>query len=1479
MPRKAGHNQPNFKHGIRDTGPNPDNYFTSASRLENYDVTSAGHLKRRKHVEEVGTFQAEGTERFRQGLDTRDTLRGRTIKEIVPFYNDNFNRPNGNKPEDYGVYFLILFTDGSLGLSIEYTSDGSNYGNQTIEHIACTPYNIRRYELYVHFNVENPSAAEVLGKENEAIFSGAAVNVGEDRDREAIDPEDAHISRIIQAGDFIWAIPSNHFAPFIIEVANNKIEVYPLYMANRDAQDFYPLLRTIPLNPSDDVIFEDFSSDTRALQKYVKLYIDKSSNIDSNECLAWLGMDLPAGTDAPLGDMDTDMIGLKQFIGKPLFFNVLPTKAFRLTEDPGYYDNEDNYTGDLAGLQTLTDIANFETGNLERLALIREMLFGRKYCIIPQRFEAGENIANKTYSNIFQQTAAAIPARTSATFTFAALADPETFEYAVPSDAYLTLLPKELDTGTYEDTSRELTGNFTYNNITFDRSASSTVDYDVDVGSRRRSGSRIVTIEIDLDMAKLRGEFARDGSATSNLISNRDPFDGKITYKYRSLLTGRNSDNWRDIQDRLEDALDADLDDADTFSDLMDLLISASSVYSDTDIILNNFRMEFDPGVWTTATRPDTVEFGGYSFNAPGTSTTYIKLSDTTISRGRGATPHIFNRSGVATVVFKKNNQVVYPRTPGRETGTKHIGWQKADPRGGADGAQIGGINLVFNDLTNSARTISAEGKFKADTLFSKFESFVFERNYSNNTYSLFIYTSTDESTALNSLTGISYGGVTKSLGSRPSPTREGSNYKFSYRLSDSALYDKAAELNAARFSLTGLTPEYDTIEDLVTPIYGWSKGNYSYPNGSTGLSTMNKSSKKVNVALTDNQGLLALGYQLYNTDDGIKYTPFVFVKKTAQVASAPTASVTFGGTSYTLEGNDVPGSVELQAFRLADDALLSNAPNFTGDYAVTLTFNTTPATPYQFTIARPAEVRSQVRANCLIFELGMPSVDKATNSAERYIGGNDYDNTHTKVNRVVEGLDLGFSDAVALGLQELWCIRDSKLYKFSKDTRLYSNSIINRLNDSTSKEYIDVLAKSGIKLENLANTSTTANANEFEILSKYLAVKNIDIADQPEFRAIEAYFSEGYVTSAGRNYSLELTDLSGDNLEVTTMSPNFNATGAYFGTDRGVFQLVPTTVQGVDFDVLQLLSRQRVKSNMIALNNKLVFINSEKTLLALTFSDERKGYVEQKYGVFQQEFFRDIKSNERDQLYNLVFNPQEDAYYALTKQVYTGSYMFPILRAINMDEDIVGFSSYTFRRFQDMRYWGEDDNITPEVLNKPYASPELLFVTKNILHAVMNREGSKSIVRFFNAPTGVETPTYDFAETLNLVWQSAFSSNRLIFNNLSGMDGATALIGVDKVAMFVKEKEFPLDPDNYTGLGPRTFNNQAVVYQFPLTISVVNPQTGVSTDIISYETPTHDIENVLDFRTELYFRDGRKNKQGTIFGFQATTAMEAQQI
>ena len=273
----------------------------------------------------------------------------------------------------------------------------------------------------------------------------------------------------------------------------------------------------------------------------------------------------------------------------------------------------------------------------------------------------------------------------------------------------------------------------------------------------------------------------------------------------------------------------------------------------------------------------------------------------------------------------------------------------------------------------------------------------------------------------------------------------------------------------------------------------------------------------------------------------------------------------------------------------------------------------------------------------------------------------------------VVGDIGTGLDNGSAVSSEEAWVARGNYIYRMSKNDRLYSNDYISRLVASSAPDVTNALAQSGIDLSVLAADKAQAN-----LLQNFITVKNLTkVREHADYSAIVNYLTSKHLQArqniggrdTARSYTAGLINPTGGVLKAKEMQANYSNTGIFIATDQGLFILDSVAFSPV------LLSRQETKTNIIALNNKLLFVNKENVLIDLRLSDERRGYVEDKAGKYQTELYQNVD--------RLVFNPVENALYGINDK--------GITRAITDQDKITGFSTYKIWYFlklmQDIYY------------------------------------------------------------------------------------------------------------------------------------------------------------------------------------------------
>ena len=1396
MPRKAGHNQPNFILGARRAGPNPEGHFTSALTISNYNVDSAGHARRRK-----GLVKGQAI----------TNLGSRTIIAVEPFD---------------GTHLFLL-------------SDGRLYITESFIELPVRPFAVSRYLRSTYAAANSTAISIPLDFTNELTdlaSDGLPVGIND-------------IFKIEKAGDLIWIFSKQHFTPFILEIVANRLEVYPIYLQSRDTKDLYPFLRSIPLRP-DKIFHANLDESDLDNTRNIKLFIDKNSDLNTNKCAAWLGYDL---TSVPTNlRVIPENVGLKPFLHKPLFFNILPTEAVSIDPESGY-DSGDDFTGAvLTGLNTATGLADFSSSAIFKRKFMQELLFGRKYCIIPYKIidTLGSDLTEQTaYNNVFEMTAATQPKR-QARFKLAALSGPESVSTELPEDTTLNLSSKELTTeDEFTDNQKKLEGQLSFSlpNI---HGWSSRITWE--------GNSYYWAFGLNFNPANT--QVLVDNIASDLFTVNRFNILYRMQWTISSRVSGAPNVSFlgrtyalsRSAETRAFNTafqrwvLGKSLSQVIQFlrtgtNNTFRILSATHNTYVDTFKITHfNFTIGSNiirssgntiaarinrHDIFTRLTRTDNNNDTETFTTADETS--YLAVSDY-LDRQFNIPFQLYDVDNILPASYT-DDKIIIPVTGGEPEGFRSFGWAHDTP--------TSKLTAKFTDAEGTDQEVNAASFFKPATLFRELRAIKFVRDYTNSNYRAELAFA--KPVNISSLTAIVLGSVTEAVNF--GMPKIANNLQVYSAPIDSRLYDLAFKQDEGTetskvISFTGLTPEYDTLSINYDPVFGWSRGSYRLEAGLPGPLLLEEAKGEAITALSDSQGLAAFGFHIIKVDDEIKYTPFMLININSALASSTDAALTIGGTSYDMKKvqNDYSDAIVEFQTNPSTDSYLDTLPDLSNPFTVEIVFETgSGMVHYEFVAGTAAELTSKVKAECFIFELGVLSSDLRV-AGKRLIGGNNYDNTHAKATRIIEGSLDGIEQAALVGSEDAWIASNNALTRMSKDIRLYSNNFIQVLNNQSSQEFIDTFVLSGIKLTDLADNFFSPEGSDLQILQAFIKAKSITtVEDNPSYSAVKAYLSGTHLRSVQRVYSALLTDPSGGDLTVNEMQADFHNTSVFIATKRGIFNL------GGQALVPNLISRQVAKSNLVSLNNKLVFLNTENVLTSLLYSDERRSFVERKDGKYQADFYHGgVK---------LVFNPFEDAFYCISNLPDWDRYGQDkfIMRAINIDDFVAGFSSYSFVE-KPIREPSEGSEA--EAPEEPYLIPRFLFINDNMELTCIARINGENVLTQFSSEQA--------ADLTDIEWASVVVSNPLIYNNLAGLEGALALINVSKVAVFE-------DGDGDYFIGSGTSYSAGGFQQFP-------PRDNMANRLFDEDIPLHSLEGRASYRESLIVFQKGKDNQGVLKGFQA---------
>ncbi len=157
-------------------------------------------------------------------------------------------------------------------------------------------------------------------------------------------------------------IAIENFIPLVLVKDGDGYLMKPFSMKNKN--DSSSLLRGYSITP------EEIKWPTLIEGKETELVIDSKVNLDSGTAKAWLDV---KGRSAQ-GNIKTDVKALKEYLGKPIFFNIVPTQTVNVQKNQSFFRRTLNYGN---------QISNFTKDAILQLEIANTLLFERKYCLIP----------------------------------------------------------------------------------------------------------------------------------------------------------------------------------------------------------------------------------------------------------------------------------------------------------------------------------------------------------------------------------------------------------------------------------------------------------------------------------------------------------------------------------------------------------------------------------------------------------------------------------------------------------------------------------------------------------------------------------------------------------------------------------------------------------------------------------------------------------------------------------------------------------------------------------------------------------------------------------------------------------------------------------------------------------------------------------------------------------------------------------------
>ena len=1408
----AGHNQANFLHGMRRTGPKLEDYFTSAYLIDNYNVDSSGHLYRRKGIEHILTFNG-----------VNEVLNSKTLKRLLPI-------------KDIG--FLFLFTDKTLYLYL-------NTPTPSFTPVICRAYRyIKRGDIF------------------NGPFSNDAYNI--------LSQETLTISSIRYYKDDIIAFSDAHFAPFIVKISSEGYETYPYYFFNE--QPVYSCLRSVPLDIIKSLVkfpspFPEGVLNDEGLRLYIK-DIDLNNNVVS----AWI--DNKDRTSAVAESvLDISNVNLSKYIGKYLYFCVLPTTPISLDVSKSYNASEDFTGALLTTFNSKADIENFSGGtDADRRNLIYKFLYGRKYCLIPY-----ENIAEISASykvkDVYDSVGGREPSK-KLSITPEALSTEKSIPLEIQNKA-IYIKPRSITTvgNTYNDgTSSVPNATFTMIPTIWQVGSNSRV-YVTYSRSRNTTRYRVSSTLSARGPASstTRGTLVNVSFGGQNYSTILTRFYIGFSVDYETSITGGGTDRGRDrADDDEEDAEDVYERRAssfnrrnlkfraayerffetvllDTFREFPIRDIALKEVEGDLAFTFANNPFGTNVPTYMTITLGSVTLRGNVTYSVTdGIGSISARKSDMTVSGFPGSKSTL---SDTATISFQASEGVqatpmsVITSSP---TGVKQYGYEFATSTGVSAESDL---YLRFN--TRAVRTFKSRAvrTIAKDTNFKNLTRLAFKKDYGTNSYSLVIRNtgSRIELTGVTKIQTTYLQTVGKADLGVPVYSTVGNTFITSIPLtlansSDIQPYEHFDSTyvysNDVNIVFTAGSTEWfpatEKFNESIIPIYGFSRETnitYNFASGLMGddeLVTINKSGGIItgNTLLIDSGDFIAIGRQLFkDSTDNIRIGLFIILKTSSTYASSANLFLRLGLGDITTLTKVSGGSSNYVMFRSAGTLLTSGWSTTLRDTALTdISFAKTKSSTaltdsYVFDIGESATLTSKIRTKCLIYELGMFSPVKidTTTPISRHIDGNDYDNTNTIVPYVYQGLDIKCLDGVVINssfredsyiYEEVWMLCQDSVHRIVLADKIYGNNYFRTLNAPASLYHRDLYIATGLRLDTIDAVSTNG------LEQRYLTAKTIKDVNG----VFTEYFRLYWTADSSLSYIRELEDLEGSVLTPENILHSFNMNTAFITAEEGIYALSLNSVNGIQQFNIDLMSRRHSRNEPLVLQNRLLFLDDEHNLITLTYSNERRGYAEIPVLRDQKQFLKTVN--------DIIYDNSQGRFYFIAPSV--------IYTALDINNTLYGFSQYTLK--------------LPIIYEQCFIKNSLTCFIKQTDTYMLASYSTEDAV--------------DFEDFMSFEHEfiSSMYSNPILFSNISGYEGAFAHTAIHRIAIFEEGVE-------QLKLGSGNLNSEGVYYDYSILESVDNP---LATSPLLKQLGAITLTETLNLsRCWVIIKQfGRKNK-GTVFGFQ----------
>ncbi len=1327
--------QNNFLIGERRSNESLNNETASSlEELTNYRVLKGGKAKRRPGMKVVSEFP---------DLD----------QDIKRFFS-------------LGAGYVILFENNRLVYIL-----GSNRYDLEIR-----PYHSQRYEIQVGSLAPPESVAYSIG-------SFALHNVVSSITEE----EHSQVRDIFEFGDKIALLPQRGL-PFLIYIEDNEVIVEPYFFEVENLDSYESLVRAIPFNNEKhkfkDVLYRNTDIPTGRDDK-VRLIIGHDSDLDLGRCKAWLGAtkDYETSTEK----IDVDKMSLSDLIGVPIIFNVFPDDPVPIPLDFKYtidetenkiqvvreknWDEEAAYPeGLLRNLNTETRISTFSfdptldsTGAVRgtKATLIREMLYGRRYMIIPFRKNLGSNSSGDLvdYSTTYPTATSTVDAKTSINVEFDIIDDgTEVITDGTISEIEVgnyILSDEEVATDDFDGLFLEAVFDYPFSgggdSARFDDSRAGVIYYwsredfnaigdweaeESNNGLLPAQDSDHYTLHWGVHDLKQHTDIAyisvraRRGGQNNNVADIRftlgsnfkvrvDTDQDRVSYSYRINIFG-NSDSQPILINSLGTTLNTTrtvFTDTETgakyiypfTANITDAVFSSDLNISDSDAddFIRDLLHEADP----IKVRIDNISING----AP--------LTELNILRNALEEPLQIGGKRLETNLGYENPTVsnsikpIVPEGKFDNVNLNTLSWSSVIEEEEWRDRFIGAYFEVPRNDAGELQNNQAKLVIVSNPVFNELDQIASIELFGESVLSTLTF-----SDPMNGDTPNGREDLTRVF-SLNDPTNPDNLNPFTLFMNSLV----SAQEGRGSFKLRFKDSSNNPIQiDIIDYNIGETKAiGYNRDNNVNYLS-VNTTADKTKRTLTAG-GLIegsvnvpevvALGNKKVEVDTGIKYSFFILIKKGSSLASETTLTLGVGTESIVLTkvANSTLSEVEEFMSATPTETEFSRASGVT--YPITITKGSDSAL-FQFVSAQTTVRVSSVFADCMIFELGMTSTVK--DGTRRTIGGANFDKKEVEVRQIYTSYPDNY-ESIVVFKENLALLQDDKVF-FLYGNENKANHPIRVLNGTPGEDVKELIIKANY-VPGLFSLGYPTVISDY-LKSAQSEIKDT-IFDAPQTKSLESYLNREGLQSVV-DYTKTVVDPKGRIVKLRSGSSVFSGDGIFASSDFGLF-----SISSEPGRTPSLINAQRFAHELLVFNNKLVFVTPDNLLAIQVQSNERLGLRTLFSGKDQIHLLRDVKDIVFDSVRQLYLMNNEEG---------------DIICATDFDTQVGGFGTWKAEdgKLKVLKLLNTGDTIKAVCR---YRRPNESGIDEDVL----------SIVEFD------EDRAYDGTETNSLTYVSKGVSNALI--------------------------------------------------------------------------------------------------------------------